>query len=123
MNEFELGNDSRQRGSRSVAGQERVGGECDFLMFAAKRGVEELEEAGETEQRVGAAFGGEGDGGSPFENVAVVVRNLQEDFRVSNRHGLAGRSLSVSGRSFGQVNAEQVRVIGVKDRVVRACIE
>ena len=123
MNELEVGTDSRRCGGWSVAGQERVGGECDFLMPTGKRGVEELEEASETEQWVGAAFRGEGDGGSPFENVAVVVRDLQEDFRVSNRHGLTGGTLSVSGRSVGEVDAKGESGIVLKHSVVRAGVE
>jgi hypothetical protein len=43
-----------------------------------------------------AAFGSECDGGSPFNAVAVVVGELQEDFGVAHRHGLAGGSLSAS---------------------------
>ena len=59
-----------------MAGDEAVWCEGDFFRFTEKRGVEELEEAGEAEQWVSASFGGEGDVGSPFENFAVVVGEL-----------------------------------------------
>jgi hypothetical protein len=63
-----------------LAGEEGIGDEHDFFLFAEKRGVEELEEAGEAEQWVSASFGGEGDGGSPFEDFAVVVGELPSGF-------------------------------------------
>ena len=59
-----------------LAGDEAVGDERDFFCFTEKCCVEELEEAGEAEQGVSASFGGEGDGGSPFEDFAVVVGEL-----------------------------------------------
>ena len=63
-------------GGWCLAGDEAVGGEGDFFRFTEERGVEELEEAGEVEQWVSASFGGEGDGGSPFEDFAVFVGEL-----------------------------------------------
>ena len=120
---IKIGRGLRQRGGGRVAGQQRVGSERHFLMFAGERGVEELEEACETQQRMSAAFWGEGDGGSPFEDVAVVVGKLQEDFGVTHSHDLAGGSLSGSRRSVGQVNAECASRIVFKDCVIGTGVE
>lgn len=61
-------------------GDEAVGGEGDFFRFIEKRGVEELEEAGEAGQWVSGSFGGEGDGGLSFEDFAVFVGELPSGF-------------------------------------------
>ena len=121
---IEIGLDSAWcEGGWCLAGDETVGGECDFFRFTEKRGVEELEEAGEAEQWVSASFGGEGDRGRPFEDFAIVIGELQVDFGVSNRHGLAGDALGGSSRSVGQIDAEQRGVIGMEDGVVRTRVE
>ena len=120
---IEIGRGLRQRGGGRVAGQQRVGSERHFLMFAGERGVEELEEARETQQRMSAAFGGECDGGSPFEDVAVVVGELQEDFGVTQGYDLAGGSLSGSCRSVRQVDAECASRIVFKDGVIGTGVE
>ena len=73
-----IGRESAWWGRWCLAGDESVGGEGDFFRFTEKRGVEELEEASEAEQWVRASFGGEGDGGSPFEDFAVFVGELQD---------------------------------------------
>ncbi len=63
-----------------LTGDEAVWGERDLFQFTEKRRVEELEKTGEAEQWVRASFGGEGDGGSPFEGrkgVKVKVSRCQ----------------------------------------------
>ena len=111
------------RVSRGCGGHQTVGCQRDFFKLAAEVGVEELQETGEAKQRVSASFGGEGDGGSPFEDVAVVVGELQEDFGVLHRHGLPGHTLRGSGRSAGQVDAETKSGFVLKDGVIRAGVE
>ena len=111
------------RVSRCCGWHQPVGCQRDLFQFTEKRRVEELEKTGEAEQWVSASFGGEGDGGSPFEAVAIVVGELQEDFRVTHGHGLAGHALSGAGGCVAQVDAEQRSIVGVEVRVVRACIE
>ena len=106
-----------------LTGDEAVGGERDLFQFTEKRRVEELEKTGEAEQWVSASFGGEGDGGSPFENLAVVVGKLQEDFSIPHGHDLADDSLSIAGWGLGQVNAEEGRIVDVEYCVVRAGVE
>ena len=119
----DIGSGLRQRGGGRVAGQQRVGSERHFLMFAGERGVEELEKARETQQRMSAAFGGEGDGGSPFEDVAIVVGELQEDFGVTHGHDLAGGSLRGRCWSVRQVHAECASRIVFKDGVIGTGVE
>ena len=114
----DIGSVSRCRGWHQTVGSQR-----DFFKLAAEVGIEELQETGEAEQWVSASFGGEGDGGSPFEGLAVVVGELQEDFGVLHRHGLPGHSLRGSGRSAGQVDAETKSGFVLKDGVIRAGVE